>query len=125
MNHYEIIESLTCRKREEITFSDNGFLSYGYIIGDGEIIFKFKKNETVSYQNEIEILNYINSRKLGVNLQKCAFASHDDSYLGIYGVRGFDWKEPYHFRIVMLPEADELRAAMRRMGEFLDGYHQK
>lgn len=89
MNHYEIIESLTGRKREEITFSDNGFLSYGYIIGDGEIIFKFKKNETVSYQNEIEILNYINSRKLGVNLQKCAFVSPDDSYLGIYGVRGF------------------------------------
>lgn len=38
---------------------------------------------------------------------------------------GFDWKEPDHFRIVMLPEAEELRAAMRRMGEFLDGYHQK
>ena len=38
---------------------------------------------------------------------------------------GFDWKEPDHFRIVMLPEAEELRAAMRRMGEFLDGYKQK
>ena len=38
---------------------------------------------------------------------------------------GFDWKEPDHFRIVMLPEAEELRDAMRRMGEFLDGYHQK
>lgn len=38
---------------------------------------------------------------------------------------GFDWKEPDHFRIVMLPEAEELRGAMRRMGEFLDGYRQK
>lgn len=38
---------------------------------------------------------------------------------------GFDWKEPDHFRIVMLPEVEELRAAMMRMGEFLDGYHQK
>lgn len=38
---------------------------------------------------------------------------------------GFDWKEPDHFRIVMLPEAEEMRKAMRRMGEFLDGYHQK
>ena len=38
---------------------------------------------------------------------------------------GFDWKEPDHFRIVMLPEAEEMRSAMRRMGEFLDGYHQK
>jgi len=38
---------------------------------------------------------------------------------------GFDWKEPDHFRIVMLPEAEEMRSAMKRMGEFLDGYHQK
>lgn len=38
---------------------------------------------------------------------------------------GFDWHEPDHFRIVMLPEVDELRDAMRRMGTFLDGYKQK
>lgn len=38
---------------------------------------------------------------------------------------GFDWQEPDHFRIVMLPEAEDLRAAMRKMGAFLDGYHQK
>lgn len=37
---------------------------------------------------------------------------------------GFDWSTPDHFRIVMLPEAEELRAAIRRMGEFLDGYIQ-
>ena len=37
---------------------------------------------------------------------------------------GFDWKEPDHFRIVMLPEAEELRDAVRRMGAFLDGYKQ-
>ena len=38
---------------------------------------------------------------------------------------GFDWAEPDHFRIVMLPEANQLREAMIRMGNFLDGYHQK
>ena len=38
---------------------------------------------------------------------------------------GFDWEEPDHFRIVMLPQPDELRAAMERMGKFLDGYKQK
>lgn len=38
---------------------------------------------------------------------------------------GFDWHEPDHFRIVMLPEAEELRNAMKRMGAFLDGYTQK
>ena len=38
---------------------------------------------------------------------------------------GFDWVEPDHFRIVMLPQAGELREAMQRMGNFLDGYKQK
>ena len=37
---------------------------------------------------------------------------------------GFDWNEPDHFRIVMLPEAEVLADAVRRMGEFLDGYRQ-
>ena len=37
----------------------------------------------------------------------------------------FDWREPDHFRIVMLPEVDILRDSMRRLGEFLDSYIQK
>lgn len=89
MNHYELIESLTSVKQEEIAFSDNGFLSYGYIIGDGEIIFKFKKNPSVSYTNEIELLNYLNAQDFNINLQKVAYVSPDDSYVGLYGVKGF------------------------------------
>jgi len=38
---------------------------------------------------------------------------------------GFDWPEPDHFRLVMLPQADELKAAMERMGAFLESYRQK
>ena len=38
---------------------------------------------------------------------------------------GFDWAEPDHFRLVMLPEAEHLRNAMLRLGAFLDSYHQK
>ena len=38
---------------------------------------------------------------------------------------GFDWAEPDHFRLVMLPEAEQLRSAMIRLGNFLDGYQQK
>ena len=38
---------------------------------------------------------------------------------------GFDWQEPDHLRLVMLPEAPVLRDAMIRMGNFLDGYRQK
>ena len=38
---------------------------------------------------------------------------------------GFDWPEPDHFRIVMLPEAEELRSAMQRLGKFLETYQQQ
>ncbi len=38
--------------------------------------------------------------------------------------RGFSWKEPDHFRIVMLPEADQLAKAMRDLGDFLKDYRQ-
>ena len=38
---------------------------------------------------------------------------------------GFDWPEPDHLRLVMLPEPHILRDAMIRLGNFLDGYYQK
>ena len=38
---------------------------------------------------------------------------------------GFDWKDPDHFRIVMLPKPEILRDAISRLGNFLDGYIQK
>ncbi len=37
---------------------------------------------------------------------------------------GFDWAEPDHFRLVMLPEAPVLRDAMVRLGKFLETYQQ-
>ena len=89
MNHYEIIKNLTGVNQKGITLSDNGFLSYDYIIGDGELIFKFRKNPDVSYKNEISLLDYLNTQNLPVNLQRVAYISPDDSYLGLYGVKGF------------------------------------
>ena len=38
---------------------------------------------------------------------------------------GFDWPDPAHFRIVMLPEAEEPRSAMQRLGKFLETYQQQ
>ena len=38
---------------------------------------------------------------------------------------GFEWKEPDHLRLVMLPEAPQLREAMLRMGKFLETYRQE
>ncbi|NJP97755.1 pyridoxal phosphate-dependent aminotransferase [Nonomuraea sp. FMUSA5-5] len=38
---------------------------------------------------------------------------------------GFNWPYPDHFRILTLPHADELDAAISRIGRFLDGYRQE
>jgi alanine-synthesizing transaminase len=37
---------------------------------------------------------------------------------------GFNWPRPDHFRILTLPHADDLDAAIRRIGRFLAGYRQ-
>lgn len=37
---------------------------------------------------------------------------------------GFNWPQPDHFRMVFLPVVDELTEAIKRIGEFLDGYKQ-
>ena len=38
---------------------------------------------------------------------------------------GFDWPEPDHLRLVMLPEAAQLKAAMTHFGKFLETSQQK
>lgn len=38
---------------------------------------------------------------------------------------GFDWPEPDHLRLVMLPQQERLREAMLRFGKFLETYQQK
>ncbi len=37
---------------------------------------------------------------------------------------GFNWPRPDHFRILTLPQADDLDAAIGRIGRFLSGYRQ-
>lgn len=88
MDNIEIVKRLTKVNSEEIHVSDDGFLSTGYVIRNGEIIFKFKKHPDVSYENEIRLLDFLNSENLNVNLQRVGWISPDDSYVGLYGVKG-------------------------------------
>jgi alanine-synthesizing transaminase len=37
---------------------------------------------------------------------------------------GFDWKEPDHFRLVMLPRPEEITEAIGNIGKFLETYDQ-
>ena len=38
---------------------------------------------------------------------------------------GFNWKTPDHFRVVFLPNVDDLTEAMTRIGRYLDSYRKK
>lgn len=42
-----------------------------------------------------------------------------DKHILIVPGSGFSWPDPDHFRIVMLPQPEELRLAVRQMGEFI------
>lgn len=38
---------------------------------------------------------------------------------------GFNWAKPDHFRVVFLPNLDDLTVSMERIGRFLDGYRKR
>ena len=85
----EIIKRLTGITDENlIKLHDDGFLSRGYVVDKGRIVFKFPKREDVTYDNEIEIINFTNKLNLGINLQKIRWISKENLYLGVYGVVG-------------------------------------
>lgn len=80
----------------------------------------FVKNNSAFYvfpKLDVKKFNITNDKQFASDLL------HATNILLVPG-SGFDWHEPDHFRIVMLPEADVLGDAVKRMGEFLDGYKQ-
>ena len=38
---------------------------------------------------------------------------------------GFNWPQPDHFRLVFLPNSDDLSEAIGRIARFLDGYRRR
>lgn len=110
-----IIQSLVGNNKN-IKIKEDGFLSRGFVINNGQLVFKFPRNKNVSYETEIENLNFFNSFDLGVNLQKVAYASKDNEYLGVYGVLGKSLEE------INLTEKEELLIG-NQLGEFLKRLH--
>ena len=81
----------------------------------------FVKNNSAFY-----IFPKLDVKKFNITSDK-KFASdllHATNILLVPG-SGFDWHEPDHFRIVMLPEAEVLGDAVKRIGNFLDVYKQQ
>jgi len=48
-----------------------------------------------------------------------------EKHIMLINGRGFDWKDPDHVRIIMLPEVDEMKKAIRDLGDFLENYRQE
>ena len=81
----------------------------------------FVKNNSAFYlfpKLDAKRFNITNDKKFARDLL------HATNILIVPG-SGFDWQTPDHFRIVMLPEKEVLRDAMKRIGNFLDGYRQE
>jgi len=92
---------------------------------------------TISVLKDVEGLSYVKNNAafyLFPKLSREKFRIHDDRKFAedlLHKTRilvvpgsGFDFPEPDHFRLVMLPEANELRSAMERMAAFLRSYRQ-
>lgn len=112
----EIIKKLTGVGENRISFSDDGFMSRGYVIDGGRLVFKFKKRPDTTYVHEVQNLDYLNKQSLGVNLQSVAFKAEDNDYLGIYGVPGISLEQ------YALNDASRI-AIGRQLGEFLRKLH--
>lgn len=81
----------------------------------------FVKNKAAFYifpKLDCKKLNITNDKKFAHDLL------HATNILIVPG-SGFEWHEPDHFRIVMLPEAEILKNAIHSLGCFLDTYRQK
>ena len=97
-----------------------------------------QREATISVLSQVEGLSFVRNNAafyLFPKLNREKFGIHDDRKFAEDLLRetrilvvpgsGFDYPEPDHFRLVMLPEAAQLRSAMERMAAFLDGYSQK
>lgn len=66
---------------------------------------------------DIKKFNITNDKKF------CMDLLHEKHIMLVAG-SGFDWPEPDHFRIVMLPDAEHMGKAIRDVGDFLATYRQ-
>ena len=57
-------------------------------------------------------------------MRNCLGSAERKRILIVHG-GGFNWGQPDHFRVVYLPRVADLEKATKKLGEFLDGYHQK
>ena len=80
----------------------------------------FVKNHAAFYlfpKVDVKKFNITDDRQFAMDVL------HGTNVLFIPG-SGFDWQQPDHFRLVMLPKPEEISDAIRRIGVFLSDYRQ-
>jgi len=80
----------------------------------------FVKNSAAFYlfpKIDIDRFHITDDRKFVMDLL-------DSKHILLVPGSGFDWPQPDHFRIVMLPQPEVLSQAMKDLGDFLSTYHQ-
>jgi len=96
-----------------------------------------QREATCRALDEIEGISYVKNRAAfylfpKIDIKKFNIRSdkqfamdvlHNTNVLFIPG-SGFDWPVPDHFRLVMLPQPDELYSAIKSIGTFLENYTQ-
>jgi len=96
-----------------------------------------QREATIRALDQIPGLTYVKNKAafyLFPKLDKERFALKDDrkfvldlleeKHILLVPGSGFDWAEPDHFRIVMLPQPEVLHRAMLDLGDFLTSYRQ-
>lgn len=100
----------------QIELKDDGFLSRGYTIDGGRLVFKFPKGPDTTYSDEIRNLTYLNGHDLGINMQSIAYRPDDDSFIGLAGITGDSLE-------AAPPHGPLLRSVGVQLGEFLRRLH--
>lgn len=85
---FKTVMELTGADRAQIKFCDQGYKSRAYIIGEGEIVFKFRRYQNVNYDQEVKNLAYLRTLHLELGLPQVGWRSESGEYLGLYGVQG-------------------------------------
>ena len=107
------------------------------LIAPGGRIYE-QREATIKALDQIEGITYvknsaafylfpkIDTQKFNItNDKKFVLDLLESKHILLVAGSGFDWPEPDHFRIVMLPESKVLASAMQELGDFLSTYRQK
>ena len=86
----EIVSSLTNEQFETIEFVDIGWTSRVYLINNGELVFKFARNNKVveEYKNEVRVYKFLEKKSFGVKLPVVKFEDANLRYFGYEGIVG-------------------------------------